>query len=227
MFANGRLDQALIEFDDAIKQFGEVPSLRMERGRVHAMKSDFPKALKDFNEAVGMMRAREEDKDDEVVFYDSKAVAEHSVGRLWAMSGNVDSAKAAYGRATAEDLSFFPAHMALGMMALALKDTSTAVSELSLAAETATDEPYVQFLHGSTLVSAGQFAEALAPLNKAVELEPLYAEPHLWIGQALEKGNDAEGAKAAYARFLQLAARRDPARNVATQRLVALGGSAK
>jgi tetratricopeptide (TPR) repeat protein len=227
MFANGRLDQALIEFDDAIKQFADIPSLRMERGRVHGMKGDFPKALKDFNDAVGMMRTREEGKDDEVIFYDSKAIAEHSIGRLWAMSGNADSAKAAYGRATAEDLSFFPAHMALGMMALALKDTATAVSELSLAAETATDEPYVQLLHGSTLVAAGQPAEAIAPLNKAIELEPVYAEPHYWLGQALERTGDAAGAKASYERFLGLSARRDPARNVATQRLAALGGAGK
>lgn len=227
MFANGRLDQALIEFDDAIKQFDDVAGLRMERGRVHSMKSDYPKALQDFTEAVAKLRAKEEGKKDAVIFYDSKAIAEHSIGRLWALSGNVDSARAAYGRAIAEDLSFFPAHMALGMMALALKDTATAVSELGLAAETATDEPYVHLLHGSVLFSAGQFAEAMAPLNKAIELEPVYAEPHYWAGLALERSGDAAGAKAAYERFLKLASRRDQNRNAATQRYTALGGTAK
>lgn len=225
MFANGRLDQALLEYDDAVNRWKDIPTFKMERARVFATQGQVGHALRDFGEAVAQIKAREEKPDVNVIFYDNQAIAEYSVATLHARAGNLDSARAAYGRSAAEDLSFFPAHVGLGLLALNAKDTSTAVSELAIAADLATDEPYVHHLYGSVLLVAGQHAEAVGPLKKAIDLEPLYAAPHLALAQALERSQDVEGAKASYAKFLSLAARRDPARNVATQRLTALGGA--
>lgn len=227
MFANGRLDQALIEYEDAINLYKDIPTFRMERARVFASQGQVAHAINDFTDAVTQIKAREDKPDVNIVFYDNQAIAEYSIATLHARAGNIDSAKAAYGRSAAEDLSFFPAHVGLGLVALNAKDSATAVSELAIAADLATDEPYVHHLYGTVLLATGQAAEAIAPLKKAIELEPLYAAPQLALAQALERTNDAEGAKAAYATFLSLAARRDPARTAATQRLTALGGAVK
>lgn len=227
MWADGRLDQAIMEYGDAIKRWKDIPTFRMERARVHATKGDLPSAIKDFDDAIAQLKEREEKRDVNIIFYDNRAIAEQSLGVLWARRGDADSAKAAHGRATAEDLSFYPAHVSLGLLALGLKDTATAVSELALAADLATDEPHVHYLHGSVLVSATQYADAIAPLRKSIALEPFYAAPHLALAQALEKTADAPGAKAAYESFLKLAPRRDPGRTLATQRLAALGGATK
>ncbi len=222
MYGQGRLDQALIEYEDAIRVSRFPIGLRLDRARVYAMKGDLPKALAEFGTTLGMLKARDEKKDGFVIFYDSKALVEHSIGLLHARAGSVDSAKAAFGRAMTEDLAYFPAHVELGRLALEQKDTVTAVSELALAADLAADEPYVHYLHGGMLVATGQHAEAVAPLKKAIDLEPLYAAPHAALGTALERTGDKAAATAAYERFLVLAGRRDPQRNAVTQRLGAL-----
>lgn len=227
MYANGRLDQAILEYDDAINRWKEIPSFRMERARVFATQGQVGRALDDFRDAVAQIKAREDKPDVNVIFYDNQAIAEYSMATLHARAGNLDSARAAYGRSAAEDLSFFPAHIGLGLLALNASDTTTATSELAIAADLAADEPYVHHLYGSVLLMAGQAAEAVAPLRKAIDLEPLYAAPHLSLAQALERTADNEGAKSAYARYLALSARRDPGRGAASQRLTALGGTAK
>ncbi len=222
MYGQGRLDQALIEYEDAIKRSKYPVGLQLDRARVYAMKGAVPKALAEFGAALASLKARDEKKDAFVVFYDSKALVEHSIGILHVRGGSLDSAKAAFGRAMTEDLSYFPAHVELGRLALAQKDTATAVSELALAADLAADEPFVHFLHGSTLVATGQHAEAVAPLKKAIDLEPLFAAPHAALGTALERAGDKAAAVTAYERYLALASRRDPQRNAVTQRLGAL-----
>lgn len=224
MLGLGRLDQALIEYEDAIARYKQSVGLRLDRARIYAMQGHAPKAIAEFRAALAILKARDEKKD-YVVFYDSKALVEHSIGLLHARTGAVDSAKAAFGRAMTEDLAYFPAHLELGRLALEQKDTTTAVSELALAADLATDEPFVHHLYGSTLAATGQHAEAIAPLRKAIAMEPYYAAPHYVLGSALERTGDAAGARASYERFLALASRRDPQRGAATQRLAALKGT--
>lgn len=223
-YSNGRMDQALILYTDAIRRANKSASLRMDRARVYATQGQVVPAIEDFQAALALLKAQDDKEDDDVIFYDSKALVEHSIGLLWQLKGDPDSARAAYGRATIEDLSYFPAHVALGILSLAQGDSATAVMELGLAAGLATDDPYVHHLHGSVLLAMSQFTDAVDPLRKAIALEPFYAAPHLSLAQALERTDDAAGAKAEYERYLTLASRRDPMRSVATQRLGALAG---
>lgn len=225
-YSRGDMPGALENYDMALKTAKYKGGLRVERGRILALRGTLPPAIAEFRLALEDLRKDEDKKDENVVFYNSKAMVEHSMGVLFAKLGHADSAKAALGRAIAEDLSYFAAHVELGMIALAEKDTAAAVSALGLAAELATDEPYVHYLQGSTLVAAGQHEEAVAPLKKAIDLEPFFASPQFALGQALEKSGDAAGARAAYDRFLALASRRDTRRDAATRRVEALSKSA-
>ncbi|MCC7003830.1 MAG: tetratricopeptide repeat protein [Gemmatimonadaceae bacterium] len=222
--AQGRFEQAVLEYDISNEKL-KSPYIRMEKATALAIQSLNKPALDELKVAIEELRKEDADKKEQVVFYNSKASVEHRIGILYDRLGQADSAKAAFGRAMAEDLAFFAAHIELGKMALKAKDNATAVSELGLAAELATDEPYVQFLYGSTLVATGAHADAIAPLKKAIELEPVYAAPHFALGQALEKTGDVAGAKSEYTMFLAMAPRRDQNRAIATQRLGALGGS--
>jgi Tfp pilus assembly protein PilF len=225
MYGVGRLDQALIEYEDAIPKARNPVGLRMDRARVYALQGANQKAIDEFTAVGEILKTRDEKKSNVVILYQSKALVEHSIGMLHLRHGQPEEAKAAFGRAMAEDLSYFPAHLALGRVALEQHDTTTAVSEMALAADLAPEEPYVHYLYGSTLLLTGRADEAVAPLKRAVEIEELYAAPHAALGQALERTGDAAGARAAYERYLALASRRDPDRALAMQRLAALKGS--
>ena len=226
-YGSGRMEQALADYAIAIKRTKFPGRLRLERARVMAVQGRMPDALPEFRLALQDLRKSDDAKDEHVVFYDSKALVEHSMALVFGSLGQLDSAKAALGRAITEDLSYFPAHIELGKLALTAKDMVTAISELALAAELAPDEPYVHFLQGSTLVTAGQFTEALAPLRTAIALEPMYAAPVYSLGVALERNGDPVGARDAYSRFLAMSARRDPRRDLAERRLEALPPASK
>lgn len=222
-YSEGRMEEALTNYGLALQKAKNKGYIRLERARVFTMQGVLPNAIAEFRLASEDLKKLETDKDEDIVFYNSIALVEHSLGVTYGRMGQVDSAKAALGRAITEDLSYFAAHMELGRLALAAKDTTTALSELALAAELATDEPWVHHLHGTTLLAAGQHAEAVAALKKAVELEPFHAESHFALGQALEKGGDRSGALEAYTRFVAIAPRRDTQRRaIATERLAGL-----
>jgi tetratricopeptide (TPR) repeat protein len=222
-YGEGRFQPALVDYELAMKQSRTPGYIRLERGRVYALQGMFPAAITEFRLASEALAKRENDRDEDVVFYNSRAMVEHSLAISYGRSGQLDSARAALGRSIGEDLSYFMAHVELGRLALAAKDTVTAVSELALAADLAVDEPYIHYLHGSVLLAAGQAADAIAPLRKAIELEPLHAASHFELARALERTGDKAEARASYQRFLTMAPRRDVARrNQATERVAGL-----
>ena len=191
--------------------------VRMERGRIFGMRGQVDSAVAEFTQAV-----EEQQKKDEkqlVVLYDSKAMAEYSIGVLLEGAGNASAARDAFGRALQEDLAYYPAHMHLGLVALGQGDSTTAMSELALAAQIAPDEPYVQYVNGYVLASMKHYAEAEKSLRKAIELEPYYALPYLRLGQVYEQLVKAKEAHDAYKAFLDHASKSDVQRELATARL--------
>jgi len=152
---------------------------------------------------------REKDLKDFVYFYESKAVLEHSIGLIDERQTRLAPAREAYGRALQEDLNYYPAHVRLGMLALARNDTVTALRELDLAAQIRGDDPWVQTTYGVTLAQTGHLADAEAHLRKAVELEPLYAAPYYVLGRVAEMAGRAPDAIAHYRAYLAHARAKD------------------
>ena len=144
--------------------------------------------------------------------YNSKAAIEHSIGMLLEAHDRPAEAREAYGRALQEDVSFYPAHLRLGMLALGAKDTTTAVSELDLAVQIAGDEPYVRYVAGYSLAALGHRPEALAQINKAIEIDPFYALPYITAADLLEKNGEHAAAKVTYQQYLKRAPKADPQR---------------
>ena len=169
---------------------------------------------------------RAEEKDELVRVYQSKAMAEYTIGYIHEQAGRYDKAKEAYGRALTEDLSFGMAHAALADIARVQGDSATALSEFDLAIGVRPDDPTLRLRYGAALLQAGRPADAATQLERAVAIEPLYAMPWLLLGQAAEKAGKRDRAVEAYRSFVRLAARgMTKELGMARDRLTALGAA--
>lgn len=215
-YSDGVFPRALSLYAEAIKSTKEKAGLRVDRARTFGMLGNADSAIYEFNLALEELRKK--DSKNLVALYNSKAVLEHSIGMMLEGDRKISAAREAYGRALQEDLSYYPAHMRLGLLAIDANDTTTALSELDLAAQIAADEPYVHSTYGLALSRFGKTTEAIAELNKAVEQEPLYARPYALLTEILQKKGDKAGALAAANKFLSVASQKDPDRVTITQR---------
>jgi Tfp pilus assembly protein PilF len=215
-YGRGDFSGALDHYAKALSTARDKAGIRLDRGRILAMQGKTASAVAEFQAAIEEMRT--EDKKDLVVFYNSKALAEYSIAVLEEGAGDAAAAHEAYGRALQEDLAFYPAHIRLGLLALGAHDTTTAMSELALAAQIAPNEPHVRYLNGYVLIGAHHYAEASGELKAATELEPYYALPYFWLGRVSEQLEKGPEALAAYEKFLERASRSDAQREVATER---------
>jgi len=216
-YGRGNFSAALKNYEMAYGQARDKSGVRLERARIFGMIGQADSAVSEMR--LALTELRKQDQKDLVVFYDSKAMAEYSIAVLLEGAGDTDGAREAYGQALQEDLSYYPAHMRLGLLALGTKDTVTALSELALAAQLAADEPYIRYTNGWVLGVATRYAESVAELQKAVELEPYYALPYLRLGQVYEMMGKAPEAAASYQGFLDHASKIDPQRESAVTRL--------
>jgi tetratricopeptide (TPR) repeat protein len=216
-YSRGDFTGALKNYELASGSTRDKSGLRLERARIFGMLGRSDSAVTEMRAALAEMRTR--DDKDVVVFYDSKALAEYSIAVLLEGAGDVDGAREAYGQALQEDLSYYPAHLRLGLLALGKADTTTALSELALASQLAAEEPYVRYTHGFVLAVARRYDEALAELRTAVALEPYYALPYLRLGQTYEMMGKGAEAESAYQAFLDHANKNNLMRDYATGRL--------
>jgi Tfp pilus assembly protein PilF len=216
-YSDGDLPTALSAYASALSRAKDKASIHLDRARIFAMRNQVDSSTAEFNRALDEMR--KSDEKDLVLFYNSKALAEYSIAVLLEGADNRAAAREAYGRALQEDLSYYPAHMRLGLLALGLKDTTTAISELALAAQLAPDEPHLRYVNGFVLAASQHYAEAAVELGKAIELEPYYALPYLMLGRVDEMLDKGKEAAAAYQQFLDHASGGDGQRDFATKRL--------
>lgn len=151
--------------------------------------------------------------------YQSKELLEFALGLLHLQVRRNAAAKEAFGRAVAENAGFAPAHMLLGRMAVAARDTANALLEAGLAVETEPADVEARIGYGDALMQARRPKDAAVQFLKATELEPFYADPQFLLATALEGAGDTAGAKEKFARFLELASRSDPRRVEAERKI--------
>ena len=151
--------------------------------------------------------------------YESKELLEYALGLLQLNMRNAAAAREAFGRATVEYAGFAPAHAMLGELAVAARDTATALLEFGLAAETDPTDVEVLIGFGKALRVAGRPADAAAQFRRAVAVEPYYAEPWLYLALASEEAADGAGAAEAYGQFLAKSMQSDSRRSAVERRL--------
>jgi tetratricopeptide (TPR) repeat protein len=141
-YADGNFAAALSNYARALETARNKAYVRLERGRIFGMRGATDSAVTEMR--LALEELGKQDQKELVVLYDSKAMTDYSIATLLEGAGDTDGAREAYGQALQEDLSYYPAHMRLGLLALGKRDTSTALSELALAAELAADEPHIR-----------------------------------------------------------------------------------
>lgn len=218
--ADGNYNMALDLWAFAIKNAKRKADYRIARGRLFLQLARNDSALSELTQALNELRTL--DKKDFVVFYNSKAMVETTIGVAQQQLSNVDSAREAFNRALQEDLSYYPAHVKLGLLALDHHDTTTALSELELASQLRPDDGLLHDQYGFVLLSVGKSDVAAEQFTKAAELEPFFALPRRHLGEAMERLGKKSEAATAYRAFLSLAPRNDPMRGEVEHRLTAL-----
>lgn len=219
-YSEGQFDDALHYYAEAVKRERDKAGNRLDRGRLFFQLNQADSALTELTQALDEMRKA--DKKDLVYVYESKALVEHSIGLVQQRLGNAAAAKEAFGRALQEDLSYFPAHIQLGYMALESKDTTTALSEMDLAVQIRGDDPSLRYIYGYALEMSGKHKEAEEQLRQAIALDPVFAAPYLALGHALDGQGKPNDALPQYQAFLARASQQDMRRAEAQQRITTL-----
>lgn len=220
-FSEGRYADAVRLYRQALGR-RDRPYMRADLARALFYSGEHADAQTEFTASLAALREADEDR--VVRVYESKAMYEHAIGLIAETRQDPAGAQEAYARALQEDLSYHPAHVQLGVLALALGDTATALAELALAADIAPNDVRTRYEYGRTLARTGRYADAERELRAAIELEPLFASPYAALGDALAGAGRTPEAQRAYQEFLAHASRQHPLRADVDARLRALGG---
>jgi tetratricopeptide (TPR) repeat protein len=146
-----------------------------------------------------------------------------AIGIARVQQDDFPAARAAFERALTQNLAFYWAHTRLAGSALQLHDTATALAELDMATQLEGRDPVLRLYRGVVLQAAGRLAEAELDLQKAVELDPYYADPYYFLGTNRQALGDTVSAIGHYRQFLHRAARAHPYRPQTERQLRALG----
>jgi tetratricopeptide (TPR) repeat protein len=221
-YTEGKFDEAAKRFAQAIGAKRTRTDLHVARARAFYGAAKIDSAAAEMAIAIEQMRLH--DQKQLVYSYDSKAMFEYSLGVLHTMRKDYAAAKAAYGRALEEDLTFHIAYAALGGLALAQGDTAQAISALEDAIAANPNDPVIRHDLGVLLLVAGRPAEAVPHFHEAVRLAPEFAAAHYNYAAALEGVGRREDASVQYAEFVARAPRAFSATaGAARARIAALG----
>jgi tetratricopeptide (TPR) repeat protein len=120
-------------------------------------------------------------------------------------AGNYQEAERLYRQIVEEDLSLDLAHTQLASIYEAQQRWPEAVQERRSALSVESGDPTLLFDLGTTLLEAGQTAEAADTLRRVVALNPRESRASYMLGIAAARLGQYQEARAAYDRFLQLA----------------------
>jgi hypothetical protein len=209
----GRLLEARDAYDEALRERGREafpPRLvRHERARMYVLAGNDSMAGVELRLALEAGAADEATRVSRV--YESKALLEHGMAVLHERAGDRDAAREAYARALVEDLSYAPAHLWLGALALTEGDTATGLREMATAAELARGDPPTRLAYATALAALNRLPEAETELRAVIDVAPYFADPWLLLGMVREWRGEGD-ADAAFRGFLARARRDDPRR---------------
>src|SRR5690606_17057204 len=181
-YAEGRFDDAIRYYGDALRRRPRDYELRAPRARAFYHRMQFDSAANELTILLDEMRKRDERQ--LVYFYDSKAMLEYTLARAYSAMNDTASARAALGRALEEDMSFHAAHAELAEIALAAGDTATALSELALTVELRASDVGARVRYGDVLMLSDRASDAVEQYRAAIESEPYFAHPYLRLALA-------------------------------------------
>jgi Tfp pilus assembly protein PilF len=221
-YAGQKLDRASELFGQAV---GKDPErfyrMRHIRAVLFVAHKEYDSALTEMTALLTHARSLDEKK--LVREYESKAFYEYAIGRLEIARGQLQAAREAFERALIEDLTYAPAHAGLAMVAEMSRDREGALASYRQAIEISPLDAIYRYQYGIALINASRFDEALEQINRAIELEPHYADPYVFKASAHEHLSQADSARLAYRMYLVRAPlNATQNRSLAARRLAAL-----
>jgi predicted negative regulator of RcsB-dependent stress response len=216
-----RFTEALDLYGQVLSQYRYKAEIRAERARIFYVVGSYDSALVELQSALSELRQLDTARLTPV--YVSRELLEHAIGMIHEAAGDTAAARAAYGRALQENLSYSPAHVRLAGLELIKGDTATALAEFDLAVQVAPTEAPPRLAYGLLLAQTHQWDEAVLHLRRAAELEPYYALPHYVLGYVAEAQGQRDAALAGYRAFLARASMRGRLRNAVAERVADLG----
>ena len=151
-------------------------------------------------------------------FYVSRATIFYAQGMAYIQRDDTAAARTSYERALEEDLGFHMASIRLAGRALSTGDTTSALSHMAHAVAVSPTDAPLRLYYGIILSARNQTAEAREQFLKAIEINPDFAQPYMYLAQEIEK-TDLGSAVASYETFLLRSAKSDSSRAWVERRL--------
>lgn len=222
--SEGRFSAAEDLYREALKHSDERAEIHADLARVIMMQGRNAEAIEHLDSAIAALR---EDEGEELVrVYSSKALYYQTRGLAQESMGDEDSARDSYAAALQEDLSYYPAHVHLATLALADGDTTTALAEIAMAGDLRPRDATVLLAWGGILEASGELAGAEAHYRTLREAEPFFPAAARALALTLDAQGEAEAASVEYRAFLDLATPGAPGTREAQARLTALEAAA-
>jgi tetratricopeptide (TPR) repeat protein len=158
--SQGNWDQAIIDYDEAIRVEPNYPLIYNNRGLANYNKGVYDQAIADFNEAIRLNP--------------NYADAYRNRGRAYYAKGGYDQAMADFDKALSLNPDDAPAYNGRAYVYLAKKDYIKALADASKAVGLLTREAVYHTTRGEILISMGQKKLARTELEIALRLAPTY-----------------------------------------------------
>lgn len=185
-----RDDEALAEYDQALKIDPSDPNAHIGRGDVHRALGDFDRALADLDEAVRLGPSY------------PRAFA--SRGRLLEDLKRDDAAESDYSRALALDPNYAFAYRLRGGLRSRLGRNEEALADFEVVNRLRPDDAETLKDRGGVLERMGRHREALAELDRAIQIDPKNAKAYQNRGAAYNSLGRYEDAVADLDRAIDL-----------------------
>ena len=221
----GRLPMALEAFARSLRTAKVTSGIHALRGRIFQAVGNPDSALGSLKAAVDAAKKVEDTA--LVRFFQPKARYLYQMGWLYEALEKPALAREAYGQALVEDLSFYPAHQRLALLALAAGDTATAISEFDIGVQAGTEDVVLRLQYAYALAATRKLAEASQQVQQVIAKEPYYSDPYLMLARLYDATEMADLALVNYKAFLARSPSTDMQRGFAQDRVTALSAAGK
>jgi tetratricopeptide (TPR) repeat protein len=215
-------------FPDALTAYAAALKGTKDRAGLHVSRALALYHSGQYDEAIAALKSAveergKEEKDRIIHMYESQATYEFMMGRALEAKRDTAGAREAYARALLSELSYYPAHVRIGVLSLVSGDTTAALTSFKTAVDIQPANGWIRSVYGNTLLAAGKYDEAITELKQVTVIEPWFSAPYHALGRAADLKGDQPNARVWYRRFLELASQRDPKRAEIEARVRQLG----
>jgi tetratricopeptide (TPR) repeat protein len=211
------------DYPKAVRKWGEAIGKSPENAPFHVPRAFAWVRMEQSDSAVADLAAfidrLEKIQDSTIAPYLSKDFLYYAIGVLRAGQQRFAEARTAYERALLENLGFYMTHVRLSAVALALRDTATALNELETASLIRGDDPFLLTFRGSVLSASNRLDDAEQQLRAAMHADTDYALPYAFLGEVAERRHDPTAALRAYREYLDRASHNAPERPQTEERV--------